>query len=211
MLSTRIVLAAAALLIGPGQAMAQSETAEAVSSPQSEIVVPVRAMGLDDAPVQIDFYSSFNCVECADWYLTILPELKSRYIDTGQARFVFHDVAVEPIYPSVRAAMIGLCADPAHFFDVAQSFMSGQAEVVEDESKVTQWYADAIAAAGEEPAEVEACAASEATYNMVIAQNADPVARIMPSFPGVMINGRVIEHPTLDSIASAILFAPTAP
>lgn len=200
------------VLAGPStaQEVAVPPAAAAAETP-APTTVPVRALGSDSAPVRIDLYSAFNCVECADWYLTVLPELTSRYIDTGEARLVFHDVAVEPIQPSVRAAMIGLCADPARFFDVARSLMSGQAAVVEDESRVTQWYADAITAAGGDRAEVEACAASEAAYNMVVEQNADPFAGAFPAFPGVAVNGRVVEHPTLQGVAAAILSASMAP
>ncbi len=210
MKSLLVSAAAITASLAAAPAMAQSGDLSGLPVVLSEIAAPARALGRDDAPVRIDFYSSFNCVECADWYLNVLPELRTRYIDTGEARFEFHDVALEPIQPSVRAAMIGLCAEPARFFDVAQSFMSGQAAVLEDESRVTQWYADAVAVAGSDPARIEACAMSEATYDRVVAQTSDPAAGAFRAFPGIAVNNRIVEDVTLEGVAAAIVAAQAA-
>lgn len=46
-------------------------------------------MGVDSAPVTIVEYSSLNCISCAAFHLTVLPEIRRKYIDTGKVRFIF--------------------------------------------------------------------------------------------------------------------------
>ena len=203
-------------LLAAGQALAQTvppppETVAPVAETPQPLPITERALGRADAPVRIDVYLSFICVECATWWDTVLPELKGRYIEAGQARLVFHDVAIEPAQHSVRASMIGLCADPARFFDVADAFMGGLAAAREDPTTVPVWYETAIAATGKPAEEIEACLGREAVYEQVRAQNSTPEAAALTGLPGVRVNGRPLPDASLQSIASAVLFAPPLP
>lgn len=204
----RISLFILGLSVVSTTALAQADGDSTAAVSESLSAVPERAMGQAEAPVRIDLYVAFNCVTCSQWYLSVLPELKARHIDSGEARLVFHDVAIEPIEHSVRAAMIGLCAAPTHFFEVAQSFMSGQAVAKADKELIPQWYLDAIAVSGRDADDIDACIAKESTYNLVVAQNSDPEAAALPDLPGILVNGRLVRDPTLENISAAIADAP---
>lgn len=186
---------------------AEADSPGAISEDAAPVVVPplpVRELGRPDAPVRIDLYMSFACETCSDWYLNVLPELKRDYIDPGQVRLVFHDVATEPAQPSVRSAMIGLCAAPGRFFDVAQAFASGQRAASQDVDLVPAWYDNAIAASGLTTEEMDACSNSEPIYEQVRAQMQDPVVATLTTLPGVVVNERLLPETSLASTTIAI-------
>ncbi len=63
--------------------------------------------GSPDAPVTIVEYASLTCPHCANFHSDILPELKTRLIDTGKARLVFKDFPLDQL--ALRAAVMVRC------------------------------------------------------------------------------------------------------
>lgn len=51
------------------------------------------AIGDPDAPVTVVQWTDFTCPYCAAFARDTLPTLVERYVDTGQVRWEFHDVA----------------------------------------------------------------------------------------------------------------------
>lgn len=207
----RSLLLSLVLLAAANHAVAQSGNA-ASETPLAETAaitappLPVRELGSSDAPVRIDLYMTFSCGDCAEWYLSVLPELKRDYIDPGRVRLVFHDVVTVPAQPSVRSAMIGLCAAPGRFFDVAEAFAGGLRAASEDVEMVAPWYENATAASGLTPEEMEDCANSEPIYEQVRAQMQDPVVATLKQLPGVLVNGELLETSDIERVRAAIIF-----
>ena len=54
-----------------------------------EVTEADKVLGNADAPVTIVEYFSLGCPHCRNFHETILPKLKTEYIDTGKARLVF--------------------------------------------------------------------------------------------------------------------------
>ncbi|TIT86704.1 MAG: DsbA family protein, partial [Mesorhizobium sp.] len=50
--------------------------------------LPEKQLGKDDAKVTIVEYASMTCPHCAHFNDTTFPELKTKYIDTGKARYI---------------------------------------------------------------------------------------------------------------------------
>ena len=186
--------------------VAQAQEATAPPMAETSTSPPIRALGSDSAPVVIDLYASFACTDCADWWNDVLPGVKTQHLDTGKARLVFHDVAVRPVQHSVRAAMIGLCAAPHHFFAVADSFMGGLGDAVADPEKTPAWYEAASAATGKTAVEVAACIESEALYEQVRSQNIAPQAARLLKLPGIYVNGVLLDDTSLEAIDQAVSF-----
>ncbi|WP_054309007.1 DsbA family protein [Mesorhizobium sp. 1M-11] len=75
--------------------------------------LPERQLGEDDAKVTIVEYASMTCPHCAHFHETTLPELKTKYIDTGKARLIFREF---PFDPRAEAGfMLARCAGDNYF------------------------------------------------------------------------------------------------
>jgi protein-disulfide isomerase len=75
--------------------------------------LPEKVLGKDDAPVTIIEYASMTCPHCARFHAVTLPELKTKYIDTGKARLIFREF---PFDPRAEAGfMLARCSNDNYF------------------------------------------------------------------------------------------------
>ncbi|CAN7417813.1 DsbA family protein [Mesorhizobium sp. LjNodule214] len=75
--------------------------------------LPDKQLGKDDAKVTIVEYASMTCPHCAHFNETTFPELKTKYIDTGRARYILREF---PFDPSAEAGfMLARCAKDNYF------------------------------------------------------------------------------------------------
>jgi protein-disulfide isomerase len=76
-------------------------------------LLPEKVLGKDDAPVTIVEYASMTCPHCAHFHETTLPELTTKYIDTGKARLIFREF---PFDPRAEAGfMLARCSNDNYF------------------------------------------------------------------------------------------------
>ena len=54
-------------------------------------------LGPQGAKVTIIEYASLTCTHCAHFHATTYPEMKKRWIDTGQARFTLREFPLDPL------------------------------------------------------------------------------------------------------------------
>ncbi|MGX9117665.1 DsbA family protein [Mesorhizobium sp. BHbsci] len=103
---------------------AKPATPAAVKAPEAQGTVDMAALlkpgalpdeqlGKDDAKVTIVEYASMTCPHCAHFHETTLPELKTKYIDTGKARLILREF---PFDPSAEAGfMLARCSKDNYF------------------------------------------------------------------------------------------------
>ncbi|MGY6708690.1 MAG: DsbA family protein [Rhizobiaceae bacterium] len=113
------VLAAACGDSGSGQTSTSAAAASGPVPPSrgtvnmdrllEEGALPDRVLGEEDAPVTIVEYLSMTCIHCANFHNNTLPEIKERYIDTGQARLIMREFPFDP--RAEAGAMLARCAD----------------------------------------------------------------------------------------------------
>lgn len=162
-----------------------------------------RVLGRADAPVTIIEYASFTCSHCANFATTVLPEIKSRYIDTGKAKLIFRDLPTAPLQVSNIAAAIGRCAAPERFFDVANHFMTTQSTAFST-GAIQNWFYKSIEASGRTEAEIEACVRLPATGEALNEDISSTIAAGINSTPTLFVNGRRVEDVSLDGMIAAI-------
>ena len=79
-----------------------------------EAAIPERVLGKKDAPVTIQEFASLTCSHCAEFTVTILPELEKRYVDTGKVRFIFRDFPLDGI--ALKASAVAHCMPAEQFY-----------------------------------------------------------------------------------------------
>jgi len=86
--------------------------APAVNVPLDQLMsigpLPDLAQGSASAPITIVEYASMTCSHCAAFHDTTWPELKSKYIDSGRAKFVLREFPLDPL--ATAAFMLARCA-----------------------------------------------------------------------------------------------------
>lgn len=66
-----------------------------------------RTIGNPEAPIKIVEYSSLTCSHCAHFHNDVLPELKSKYIDTGKVFLEFREFPLND--PALKASLTARC------------------------------------------------------------------------------------------------------
>ena len=85
---------------------------------------PDRVLGKADAPITIIEYASLTCPHCADFDKEVLPELKTKYIETGKAKLVYRDFPLDQW--AMRAAMLARCAPADKYFSFIDVLFQNQ-------------------------------------------------------------------------------------
>lgn len=65
-------------------------------------------LGSKDAKITIVEYASLTCGHCANFHNKVLPELKTKYVDTGKVRFVLREFPLDNL--AAAAAMLARCS-----------------------------------------------------------------------------------------------------
>ncbi|MEO0398568.1 MAG: DsbA family protein [Pseudomonadota bacterium] len=67
-------------------------------------------LGSADAPVTIIEYASLTCPACASFHIGVFPQIKEKFVDTGQVRFVFREFPTPPFDFSLIGSVLSRCA-----------------------------------------------------------------------------------------------------
>ena len=124
-----VVLAATALLLAPGLALAQEKkAAETGADLTAELAKPGAnpdlVIGKADAPVTIYEYASMTCSHCAAFHTTVLPTLKQKYLDTGKAKLVLREFPLDNL--AAAASMLARCAGGEKSFEMIGALFAKQ-------------------------------------------------------------------------------------
>ena len=177
--------------------------APAAPAPLPPVTATDRFIGRADAPVTVVQYASFVCSHCAEWHTDVLPEFKTRFVDTGKVRLVYRDLPTEPVRVAAIAAGIARCAVPDRYFDVADSLMNGQAQLAQSQ-QVQPWVDAAIAASGKTRPEIEACLADPATLSGIQASRNDALAAGALGTPSFFVDGKLITGYSIEALDTEI-------
>jgi protein-disulfide isomerase len=82
------------------------------------------SLGKADAPNTIVEYASMTCPHCAQFHKIVLPELQTKYIDTGQARLILREFPLDGL--AVAAFMLARCAGPDRYYPMVGAMFDTQ-------------------------------------------------------------------------------------
>jgi len=115
--------------------MAQAAAPAKVEIPQSEGEVdvaklmapgplPEMALGKTDAKVTIVEYMSMTCPHCARFHNQTFDAIKTKYVDSGQVRFVVREFPFDP--RAAAAFMLARCAPEGQYFPMVSMLFKQQ-------------------------------------------------------------------------------------
>jgi protein-disulfide isomerase len=164
--------------------------------------LPDKVLGKADAPVTIVEYASMTCPHCAYFHATTLPELKTRYIDTGKARLIFREFPFD-----VRAEagfMLARCSNDNYFAMVDVLFKQQEAWAGVENAKEALLQISKLAGFSQES--FEACLTDQKLLEDVRAVRARGEADFkVDSTPTFFINGNTYKGAMSIEEMSAII------
>ena len=86
--------------------------------------LPDISLGREDAPNTIVEYASMTYPHCAQFHQFVLPELQTKYIDTGKARLIFREFPLDRL--AAYANMLARCAGPDRFYPMLSALFETQ-------------------------------------------------------------------------------------
>jgi protein-disulfide isomerase len=169
----------------PNSELDVSEPAPAVP----EVAEDDKVLGEADAPVTIVEYFSLGCPHCKNFHETILPKLKTDYIDTGKVRMVFRDFPLDGV--SYGAALLTRCVNDLAYFAMVDTLFQQQ-DVWHVQNGVGQ-VANIAKSAGMDEAAFNACINDPARKDKIKAMQDEAVNTLkINSTPTFFINDRVL-------------------
>jgi protein-disulfide isomerase len=190
------VVAVAAIAAGvyfgtrPSSSAAPAPTAVAQAADKSTLlsIQPTdHVLGDANAPITLIEYASLTCPHCAHFSVTVLPDLKKKWIDTGKVKLIYRDFPLDQT--ALKAAQLAECAGKDKYFGVIDMIFETQpkwataSDPIADLSKSLR-----IAGMGEN--EVKACLANDAVANGVVADYRGGETLGVNSTPTLFINGQ---------------------
>lgn len=146
-------------------------------------------LGNPDAAVTMTEYASFTCPHCATFHTTVMPSLKSEYIDTGKIKFVYREVYFDRL--GLWGGMLARCGGPKKYFGITDMLYKRQREWTKGEgAEIAQNLYKIGRIAGLKNADMEACLQDQDMAKALVAEfqkNAD--ADGINSTPTILING----------------------
>ncbi len=81
-------------------------------------------LGDANAPVTIVEYASMTCPHCANFHTSVLPLVKTKYIDTGKAKLIFREFPLDNL--AMGVSMLARCGGPVKFHAFISSMFKTQ-------------------------------------------------------------------------------------
>lgn len=184
-----LIGAAAALALVPA-AFAQNAPAALEAPDATQVTASDHVVGKADAPVTVIEYASMTCPHCAVFHGTVLPKIKSEYVDAGKVRVVFRDFPLDRL--ALTASVIARCAEPERYLSFVDVLFSSQLSWARAENPL-EALKKVAALGGVGEAKVDACLKDESLFNAVLSQRLGGERTFkINATPTLIVNGKSV-------------------
>lgn len=193
--------------------VADAHAAPSASAP-APAARPDIVIGKADAPVTIVEYASPTCPHCAAFHETLFPQIKARFVDTGQAKYIFREFPTPPAEFAYIGGVLARCVaeknGPEGYMAVLGTLFRNQHP--QDATKSWIFGADPkaellkiAAQAGMDAGQFEACLKRQDLVDLINAnvKEADEKYKITGT-PSFVINGKLTKVGSIDDFAKAV-------
>jgi len=144
-------------------------------------------LGNKDAPVTIVEYASLTCPHCAKFHNSVLPTIKTEFIEKGKVRLIYRDFPLDQM--ALTASVIARCAGPDRYFPFVDALFSSQRNWAADDNPMLA-LSRVARLGGMSQAEFESCLKKKDIAEKVLKQRleADKTYGVR-STPTILING----------------------
>jgi protein-disulfide isomerase len=162
-------------------------------------------LGNASAPVVIVEYASATCPHCAEFHNTILPAIKSEFIDSGKVKFVFREFPLDQV--AMAVFMLARCLPEDKYFSVIDQLFAKQ-DIWTKGNKPAEAF-KIMESAGMTKPEFDACLKrtelAKSIYEFMQKSSNDFAIK---GTPAIYINGKQLtDHKALASVRAAIMQA----
>ncbi len=169
--------------------------------------LPERALGSSDAKITIIEYASLTCPHCAHFHEATYPELKTQWIDSGKARFVYRHFPLDGL--ALRAAALAECMEGDSFFGFLDLLFASQQSWARASDPIAALQ-NLAKQAGMDEATSEACLTDDVVITQVLTQRQQASAEFeIDSTPSFIVNDKkiagAIAYGELDEFLSGLL------
>lgn len=179
----------------PGPDAAGQQAAAGTAAVAGDLADDDAVLGNPDAPVTIVEFSDFQCPYCRRFWQETVPQLKSEYLATGKAKFIYRDFPLSQIHPGAMPAAEGAeCAgDQDRYWDMhdvvfAEQARQGQGTVEFGVADIKKWAAEI----GLNMPAFNECLDSGKYRQEVEKDYADGANAGVSGTPATFINGRLV-------------------
>ncbi len=153
-------------------------------------------IGNENAPVKLVAFEDMMCPACAEFSLHVAPELKQKYVDSGQLQIVYYDFPLggAHVHSFLAARAVRCAGDQGKATDLRQTLFSRQATWSSQRS-VADTFVDYAGEIGLDTSAFRSCLESDKYADVVTANRQLGDQLGVNSTPTVIINGKQPANP----------------
>jgi protein-disulfide isomerase len=156
---------------------------------------PLADMSIGDpnAPNVVVEYASMTCPHCANFHQKLFPELKSKYVDTGKARFIFREFPLDKL--AALASMVARCSGADGYFPMIESLFKSQESWARAEDPMAK-LSEVAKQGGFSQEKFDQCVEDQALFDKIVqVRKGASESFKVNSTPSFFVNGKPLEHP----------------
>ncbi len=206
-LAAPLIFAACSKASSEGSGADAAKHAASANASKVEILPTDMVMGSAEAPVTLLEYASVTCPACAAFNMQIIPEIKTKFIDTGKVKLVYREFPTAPANYSIIGSVLARCAaeksGPEAYFLITDALFRNQQTWVSKDARAE--LVKIIAQAGMDEAALDACVARKEIVDIVNENARNGAEKFgVTGTPTFFLNGEKITFRTKEDFEKAI-------